>query len=199
VCTHVRSVSVRRVQDATSRRLPFQKKIGVGLSPDAFAAKVADGSLRHVGLGESLHFIAHALGWELDGWEEDVRPVLAEERVETALGVVPAGHCRGVLQVARGFVGDDERIELDFVAAVGEPDPHDRVVLEATPPVDLVWRGGVHGDVGTSAVVLNALGSLLRAAPGLHTMATIPLVGHVARPSRAAHLVAGVAPEPSRT
>src|SRR5262249_32283825 len=62
VCRSVRSVKVWRIQDATPRRIPFQKKIGAGLDDAQFAARVADGSLRHVGLGESLHFIAHYLG-----------------------------------------------------------------------------------------------------------------------------------------
>src|SRR5262245_655200 len=46
----VESLEVRRFQDASIRRIPFQKKIGVGLDDAGFAAAVAAGTLRHVGL-----------------------------------------------------------------------------------------------------------------------------------------------------
>jgi len=49
--------------------------------------------------------------------------------------------------------------------------------VQGEPPIDLVWKGGVQGDIATSAIVLNSIGPLRAAQPGLHTMATIPLVG----------------------
>src|SRR5438309_10571094 len=65
VCERVDRVSVSRVQDARSRRLPFQQKIGAGLTTEQFQKKVDDGSVRHVGLTESIAMIADALGWTL--------------------------------------------------------------------------------------------------------------------------------------
>jgi len=53
VCERVDRVSVSRVQDARIRRLPFQQKIGAGLTTEQFQRKVDDGSVRHVGLTES--------------------------------------------------------------------------------------------------------------------------------------------------
>ena len=55
---------VDRVQDARIRRLPFQQKIGAGLTHGAVPAKVDDGSVRHVGLAESIAMIADAHGLE---------------------------------------------------------------------------------------------------------------------------------------
>jgi 4-hydroxy-tetrahydrodipicolinate reductase len=65
---------------------------------------------------------------------------------------------------------------MEFQAAIGQEDPHDRVVIEGEPPIDLMIKGGVHGDIATSAIALNAIAPLLASPPGLHTMATIPLV-----------------------
>jgi 4-hydroxy-tetrahydrodipicolinate reductase len=175
VCREVRAVRVERVQDASHRRIPFQKKIGVGLDPSEFAARVRDGSLRHVGLGESLHFIADRLGVRIDRWSEELEAILADRDLPSGLGPVRAGAGRGVRQIARGHVAGRCVIELDFIAAIAEPDPRDRVVIDGDPPIDLVWRGGVHGDTATSAIVLNCIRPLLAAPPGLHTMATIPL------------------------
>src|SRR5918995_543900 len=52
VCERVDRIHVQRVQDARMRRLPFQQKIGAGLTTEQFAKKVHDGSVRHVGLTE---------------------------------------------------------------------------------------------------------------------------------------------------
>jgi 2,4-diaminopentanoate dehydrogenase len=173
----VESLEVRRFQDASIRRIPFQRKIGVGLDDAGFRAQVEAGSLRHVGLPESLHFIANRVGIAVDRFEEEIHPVKAERELESALGKIPAGRNRGVRQVARGFRRDSVAILLEFIAAIGLDDPHDRVIVHGEPEIDLTWRGGVHGDVATSAIVLNSIGPLLAAPPGLHTMATIPIVG----------------------
>jgi 4-hydroxy-tetrahydrodipicolinate reductase len=65
---------------------------------------------------------------------------------------------------------------MEFQAAIGQTGPHDRVVIEGEPRIDLRIEGGIHGDVATSAITLNAIDSLLESKPGLHTMATVPMV-----------------------
>ncbi|MBC7833716.1 MAG: dihydrodipicolinate reductase [Phycisphaerales bacterium] len=180
VSKSVRAVSVHRIQDASTRRIPFQQKIGAGLDDVAFRKKIDEGTLRHVGLGESMHFVAHYLGLTIDRWEESIEPVRAERPLPSAIGPIAAGLAAGVRQVARGYTrdGQSERlvVNMEFQAAIGQTNPHDRVVIDGDPNIDLVIRGGVHGDVATSAITLNAIRSLTEAAPGLHTMATVPCV-----------------------
>jgi len=176
-CHGVRHVRVERVQDAGKRRIPFQEKVGVGLTRAAFEERVAAGSLRHVGLGESLHMLAHHTGLAIDRWEETLEPVLAERETPSGLGPIAPGRARGVHQRARGYQGERPVIELVFHVAAGEQESHDRIRLDADPPLELVFRGGVHGDVATAAIVLNTLPPLLAAEPGLHTMASLPLSG----------------------
>ncbi len=173
----VRSIEVHRFQDAASRRIPFQKKIGAGLDEAQFAAQVKAGTLRHVGLGESLHFLAHQLGFRVDRWEETIEPIKTERDLECGLGPIKKGRACGVKQEARAWSEGRVVITLRFQAAIGLADPHDRVIVQGEPPIDLCWKGGVQGDIATSAIVLNAIGPLRSAAPGLHTMASIPLVG----------------------
>lgn len=177
VCSAVRAVRVTRIQDASARRVPFQRKIGATLDDARFAAGQADGSLRHVGLGESLHLVAHYLGLGVERWEEELAPVKAERELECALGVVPAGCAAGVRQVATGWRGDGVVIQLVFQAAIGQRDPHDRVEIDGDPPLDVVWKGGVHGDTATAAITLNSVRALRSLEAGLHTMASIPLQG----------------------
>ncbi len=178
VCREVWAVRVRRFQDATFRRVPFQRKIGAGLTLEEFEAKKEDGTLRHVGLTESMHMIAAALGWELERTEDVIEPIVAESEIdksETSADAVrvPAGHAAGVHQTGRGFSGGREVITLDFRAAIGEPDPREEVELESDPPIRYVIAGGVHGDVATCAIVANAIPTVLRPPPGLRTMIDI--------------------------
>jgi 4-hydroxy-tetrahydrodipicolinate reductase len=177
VCHAVRAVRVERVQDASTRRVPFQEKIGVGLDEAEFRRRIAAGTLRHVGLGESLHFLAHQLGMRVERWSETIEPVFAERRLESALGPVLPGRARGVEQVARGACAEGRVIELFFRAALAEPEPRERIRIQGEPDVELLVPGGVHGDTATSAIVLNMLRSLSAAPPGLHTMASVALQG----------------------
>jgi 4-hydroxy-tetrahydrodipicolinate reductase len=174
VCRKVTGVKVWRVQDASPRRVPFQKKIGATLDDAAFEAKKKDGSLRHVGLGESLHFVCHYLGLGVvDKWEETLEAVKSDRELTCDLGTIPLGVAAGVRQVARAWHGDRLVAELTFQAAIGQDDPHDRVVIEGEPALDATIKGGVHGDVATVAITINTIERLLEATPGLHTMATI--------------------------
>src|SRR5262245_56693330 len=74
VCECVDRIDVRRVQDARSRRLPFQQKIGSGLTLEQFEKQVAAGAVRHVGFTESIQMIADAIGWTLTRITDQVRP-----------------------------------------------------------------------------------------------------------------------------
>src|SRR5438067_8324226 len=79
VCEQVNRIEVRRVQDARIRRLPFQQKIGTGLTREQFEQQVAAGAVRHVGFAESIQMIADALGWTLTRITDVVRPWIADE------------------------------------------------------------------------------------------------------------------------
>ena len=172
-CLSVQSLEVERIQDAAPRRLPFQRKIGAGLSTEAFARATEEGKVRHVGLGESLHFLAHYLGWKVQRWEETIEAVIADRPLECGLGAIPAGHVAGVRQLATAQVEGEQRLKLTFEASIGRSRPYDRIHIEGNPNLELRIEGGIQGDLGTAAMLLHTLGALRSAEPGLHTMATI--------------------------
>ena len=176
ICSEVRTVTVLRYQDARSRRLPFQKKIGAGLTLEEFAAKKARGTLRHVGLTESMHMIASRLGWPLDRTEDIIEPVVAQRSIASDHLTVEAGHASGVYQRGLGYVGEEERIRLEFRASLGEEDVQDTVIVDGVPPLTFTNRAGVNGDVATCSLLVNAVPAILSAPPGLRTMADIPPV-----------------------
>jgi hypothetical protein len=174
LCRKVTRVRVWRIQDASIRRIPFQQKIGAGLTPAEFEAKRKTGTLRHVGLPESIDYIAARLGWTLDRSTESLEPVMAEQTVTSGYKPIQKGMARGVHQVGRGFIGDEEVITLTFRAAVGEPESYDEVRIEGEPAFSSKIAGGINGDIATCAVTLNTVRSILGAAPGLRTMADLP-------------------------
>ncbi|MFH1024389.1 MAG: dihydrodipicolinate reductase [Planctomycetota bacterium] len=176
VCQKVEAVRVSRIQDASVRRIPFQRKIGAGMSLDAFEAKRRTGTLRHVGLTESMHLIAARMGWTLDRTEDVLTPVVTKTRIVTEAMTIEAGQAAGVQQIGRGFAGGVERITLTFRAAIGEPHPEDAVEIAGTPPIRSVIPGGVNGDIATCAITLNAIPRILEATPGLKTMIDVPIV-----------------------
>jgi hypothetical protein len=174
LCSKVTGVRVWRVQDASVRRVPFQQKIGAGLTLQEFEAKRKAGTLRHMGLPESVDFIASRLGWPLDRTTESLEPVIAEQAVTSGYKPIAAGMARGVSQVGRGFVGDDEVITLTFRAAVGEPESYEEIRIEGEPAFSSRIAGGINGDIATCAVTLNTVRSILTATAGLKTMADLP-------------------------
>ncbi len=176
VCRQVEQITVQRIQDAANRRLPFQRKIGAGLSPRQFEERVREGTLRHAGFTESMHMIAGRLGWTLDRTEDVVEPILAVERTQSGPLVIEAGQALGILQTGRGFQGKKEVLSLLFRAAIGQQDPADLIRITGSPSFEMVIPGGVHGDVGTCAITANAVPVVAAAAPGLRTMADVPVV-----------------------
>jgi 4-hydroxy-tetrahydrodipicolinate reductase len=175
VCERVDRVEVRRVQDARIRRLPFQQKIGAGLTTEQFQRKVDDGSVRHVGFSESIQMMADAFGWKLDRIADEVRPVIAQDAVASELLAVDAGHVCGIIQDGAGYVQGEPRITLHLEAYLGAPESYDSVLIEGSPRIFSKVEGGVHGDIATASMTVNAIPAVLSAAPGLRTMRDLRL------------------------
>lgn len=173
VCQDVESVVVERIQDASPRRIPFQKKIGAGLTPEEFEAEKQSGRLRHVGLPESVDLLAAAMGWELDENRESLEPVLASEDITSGYKPIDKGLPAGVEQIGSGFVNGNEVIRLVFRAAVGEERSYDSIAIKGLPNIKSEIDGGINGDVATCAITVNAVKSIVSSAPGLKTMLDI--------------------------
>ena len=174
VCQRVDAIRVRRVQDAGLRRLPFQRKIGAGLTPRKFAAKAAAGEVRHVGLAESIGMLADAMGWPLDEITDEIEPVVATEPVASDQLRVAAGRVAGVRQIGTGKENGRLRVSLEFIARIGAPESFDEVNVEGDPSLHSRIEGGIPGDVATASMAVNALPRVVAAPPGLLTMKDLP-------------------------
>jgi hypothetical protein len=174
-CQHIDAVRVLRVVDAGTRREALQRKVGASISEAEFNARNAQHKIGHVGLAESLVFLADGLGWTLDEVNESVSPVLAKKPIQTKFLTVPRGSVAGVHQFVRGKRGGKEVLTLELQMYVGAPQPRDMIEIIGEPPLRLVIDGGVPGDVATPAILVNTLPRLVECPPGLHTMRTLGL------------------------
>ena len=174
-CQEVRGVTVRRVVDASRRRLPLQKKVGAGMTVEEFQAQVQAGVIKHHGLPESAAMIADTLGLRVDKIEETIEPVVAEQTVRSEFLEVTSGRVKGVRQVARGIGDAHENVRLELQMYLGAPDPVDAIEISGLPDLKLAIPGGIHGDLATAAIAVNCIPALLEAKPGLLTSRDIPM------------------------
>jgi hypothetical protein len=175
VCERVEAIRVDRVQDARIRRLPFQQKIGAGLTREQFQKKVDDGSVRHVGLSESVSMIADAFGWKLDRITDEIQPKMATETVASEFLAVDPGFVCGIIQDGIGYRNGLPVITLHMEAYLGAPESFDSVRITGSPALTMRIAGGVHGDIATASIVVNSLPKILEVPPGLHTMRDMPI------------------------
>ncbi len=160
-CPGVSAVRVERVVDASARRAPLQRKVGIGMTAEEFRHGVAQGTIGHVGLRESAEMIAAAVGWDLDGVEETIEPVVAEATV------------RGLHQTAVARASGTAVITYDLVMAAGVSS-RDEIWIAGPLPLHVQVVGGVHGDVATWSIASSAVLTILDAAPGLRSPFELP-------------------------
>ena len=177
LCATVERVRIVRIQDAASRRVPFQRKIGAGLTVEQFHAAVAGGGFGHVGLEESAAMLAAGLGWKLDGISESIEPVLLDREAHSTYATVAVGTVAGLKQVAVGSCDGASRVELEFQAYVGALRSYDTVTFAGTPSLEVTIEGGTPGDTATAAIVVNSAAAVAAAAPGLYSMKDLPVIG----------------------
>lgn len=176
-CEQVYSILVTRQMDASTRRVPFQKKIGAGMTQAEYRDAIDTHKITgHVGLEQSIQMISDSLGWELDEIRVDPpQPVLLDHDVASDAYKVPAGNAAGSFQMAYGVKDGKNLITMDFKAYIGAPEEFDSVDIEGVPPIHQKISPCVHGDHGTIAMTTNMIPIVINAEPGLKTMGDLPI------------------------
>ncbi len=160
----VRRIDVRRRVDTSKRRGPLVAKTGRGLTPEEFASRADAGRLGHVGMEASAQLVARALGWAARDLDASIEPVLADD------GKVAGLHQRVVLTTPEGGV-----LDFDLVMAWKVDEPGDAIHVHGSPELRVEIPGGYHGDEGTTAEVVNAIGCYKQTTPGFYTAIDLPL------------------------
>ncbi len=176
-CEKIQKIEAARIMNAGTRRLPFQKKIGAGLTAKQFRRKIEEKQITgHVGLEQSIGMIANVLAWKLDKVVVDsVEPVIAKKTVESRYIEVFEGEVAGLRQKAKGIMGNREVIVLDFQAYIGAEEEYDAISIKGTPNINQKIQPCIHGDIGTVAMIVNSIPKVINAPPGLFTMKDLPV------------------------
>jgi 4-hydroxy-tetrahydrodipicolinate reductase len=176
-CQKIEKIEATRVMNAATRRVPFQKKIGAGLTVEEFKEKMDSKQITgHVGLEQSIAMVASALAWKLDKIEvEQVEPVIANKNVGSKDIKVEKGKASGLKQKARGIMKRNNVISFDFRAYIGAEEEYDSITITGVPNIHQKIQPCVHGDIGTVAMVANMIPKVINAPAGLLTMKDLPI------------------------
>ena len=175
ICQRVDRIEVTRVINATTRRGPFQAKIGSGMTVQDFRAKMDESRMGHVGLPESVHMVFDTLGKKLARYESSIEPMVADRPIKTEHLEVQPGQVRGLKQVARAYTDEAEFLTLTFIAALEEGNSGDIIKITGRPDLEVKLKG-TNGDIATVAIAVNAIRRVREAPPGLVTMRDLPIV-----------------------
>jgi len=175
ICQRVDRIEVTRVINASTRRGPFQAKIGSSMTVEDFNAKMAAGRMGHVGLPESMDMVFDTLGRDLVRYESGVEPVVAGRALQTDYFVVQPGQVMGLKQIARGHSDEGEFMTLTFIAALEVEEDGDTIRITGKPDLEVKLKG-TNGDIATVAIAVNAIRRVKEAPAGLVTMVDLPPV-----------------------
>jgi 2,4-diaminopentanoate dehydrogenase len=175
VCQSIESVQIIRIQNASTRREPLQRKVGAGMTPAEFRSAVDAGKIKHMGLKESLMMVGNGLGVEFEHVsDEKIEPIIADREVTTQYLTVAPGQVAGVHQTIDGRGRINVSLELRMYVGA-EAVAADRVIVKGVPDIEMEIKGGVHGDRATAAMVVNSIPRAVVARPGVLTMDDIPV------------------------
>ncbi|MFX0018799.1 MAG: hypothetical protein ACFFAK_03540 [Promethearchaeota archaeon] len=177
-CQKVESIKVTRMMNSARRRESFQRKIGTGLKFERFNENIDKKEITgHVGLIQSIHMIIAALGIDYDEINEfPPKAIIAEKEFTTTYGEkVPKGYVCGLESKAIAKQNGKELIVLNFIAYAGNHEEYDCIEINGIPSINQKIIGGVHGDLGTAAMVANLIPKVINAKSGLLTMKDLPV------------------------
>lgn len=175
VCQEVKSVEIIRIQNASTRREPLQRKVGAGMTVDEFRAAVGAGRIKHMGLRESLMMVGAGLGVEFESVSDEViDPIVADRTITTQYLSVAPGQVAGVHQTIRGTGRINVSLELRMYVGA-EAVAADKVIVRGVPDVEMTIKDGVHGDRATAAMVVNCIPRIVKARTGVLTMDDVPV------------------------
>lgn len=179
------TVRCERYVDLARRRLPLQTKAGMGMTSDEFRQLADTFKIGHVGLVESIAYLAGHLGIPIDTIEESLEPVESEVEFSWCDRKYAIGRVIGFVHQARAWGPGQDSVAapLQFYLRMTyhQEDSRDRVILSGLPPIDMTIRPCVLGDPATAAVLVHLAAQIPKAPPGLrlvHEVGPVPQGPH---------------------
>ena len=176
----VERIEASRVNDLSPYGPTVMRTQGVGTTPEAFRAGVADGSIvGHVGFPESIHMISDALGLGVDRIEQSREPIISNVHRETPHVVVEPGMVAGCSHIGIGYSGDKEVIKLVHPQQIHphleNQDTGDYIHIYGKPEIHMAVKPEIAGGIATMGITVNMIPHVVAATPGLKRMIDLPV------------------------
>jgi hypothetical protein len=173
-------IEASRVNDLSPYGPTVMKSQGVGTTPEAFKAGVADGSIvGHVGFPESIHMISDAVGLGVDRIEQSREPIISKVHRETPFIKVEPGMVAGCAHIGIGYCGNKEVIKLIHPQQIHpnleNQDTGDYINIYGKPEIHMSVKPEIAGGIATIGVAVNLIPLIVAATPGLKRMIDLPI------------------------
>jgi 2,4-diaminopentanoate dehydrogenase len=138
----VEHIEAKRVNSLSPFGPAVMEEQGVGITVDAFEKGVKDGSLAgHVGFHESVGMIAEAIGWKVDKFEQQMKPIVTDIDRKSPYGFAKAGDVAGVNMTGQGYVDGSVKIDMIHPQQI-EPEmvgqqTGDYITIKGTPSIHM--------------------------------------------------------------
>ncbi|MDD3126028.1 MAG: 2,4-diaminopentanoate dehydrogenase [Candidatus Izemoplasmatales bacterium] len=180
VMENVDKIDVSRINSLSPFGETVMVEQGVGLSIDEFTEKMNKGEIAgHVGFRESSGMMASAIGWKLDHFEQQMKPIVTIVDRKSPYGFAKVGHVAGIDMTAQGYQNQKLVINMSHPQQI-EPklagvDTGDYINITGTPKVSMAITPEIDGGIGTIAICVNMIPHVINARPGLKTMIDLPV------------------------
>lgn len=178
-CHSVDRIDGARVNDLSPYGPTVMSTQGVGTTPEAFRAGVADGSIvGHVGFPESIQMISDAVGLAVDRIDQSREPIVSTVRRETPHVVIEPGMVAGCSHTAIGYAGEREVVRLVHPQQVHPElegqETGDYISIFGDPEVHVSSQPEIAGGKATIGIAVNMIPHIVAASPGLKRMTDLP-------------------------
>lgn len=176
----VEHIEAKRVNSLSPFGPAVMEEQGVGITVEAFENGVKDGTLAgHVGFAESVNMIADAIGWKVEKFEQQMKPIVTTVDRKATYGFAAAGDVAGVTMTGQGWVNGEVKIDMIHPQQI-EPEMEgtetgDYITIEGTPAIHMANKPEVEGGLGTIAMCVNMIPHVINARPGLKSMIDLPV------------------------
>jgi len=180
VMTDVKHIEANRVNSLSPFGPAVMEEQGVGITVEKFNKGIENKTLAgHVGFSESVLMIADAIGVKLDGFKQQMEPIVTSIDRKSKYGEALKGNVAGVNMTGQGLVNGEVFIDMKHPQQI-EPELEgtntgDYINLIGTPNIHMAITPEIDGGIGTVAMCVNMIPHVLNARPGLKTMIDLPV------------------------
>lgn len=176
----VEHIEAKRVNSLSPFGVTVMEEQGVGITEEEFNRRMAaDDIAGHVGFSESINMIADAIGWKVEKFEQQMKPILTTVDRKSPYGFAAAGNLAGINMTGQGHIDGEIKIDMIHPQQI-EPEMEgtytgDYITIQGNPPVNMAITPEVDGGIGTIAMCVNMIPHVINAKAGLKTMIDLPV------------------------